>query len=95
MQKVELEMLNNVTNCAVVKLPDRRFPGIVIQGDTLWSIYSSVSLLKDLCKDGNLEEAIDESSDLIAQLSGYLQVYESALNAHGINKPYNGGIGAS
>lgn len=92
MQKVELEMFGNAINSTVIKLPHRQYPGVLIQGDTLWSIYSSVSSVKDLYEDGNLEDAKDEIDYLMNQLAGYLRVYESALAAHGIDRPYNGSI---
>jgi hypothetical protein len=39
----EPEVLSDVSNNAVVRMPGRRFPGLVIQGDSL-SIKTSVSL---------------------------------------------------
>jgi hypothetical protein len=95
MKKVEIEILDNAINCVVVKLPERKFPGVVIQGDSLWILYSSVRGLQRVCKGKISDEADDELSDLLDLLSMYVHHYESTLEAHGIDLPYYGEINES
>jgi len=39
MERMELDVFSTETNQAVVQTPGRRFPGLVIQGDTLWNLH--------------------------------------------------------
>jgi hypothetical protein len=76
-------LLTPATNYAVVQLPGRNFPGVVVQGDSLNNL---VSLL-----DGAL---LDESErmDLIAEaldiLKGARNRYEETCVNAGIPLPY-------
>jgi hypothetical protein len=38
MRKEEVEIYSDSTNCAVMRHPGRRFPGVLIQGDTLYAL---------------------------------------------------------
>jgi len=88
MAETGIEILDNAINAVVVKLPGRKFPGIVIQGDSLSILFSSARELKELCEKNGSEEALDLALDLFNQLSIYIGYYEAVLTAHGIEKPY-------
>lgn len=55
------EILAVSGNLAVVSLSERKFPGIMIQGDTFHSIIRRLYLISDMAKDSNpdLIEEID------------------------------------
>ncbi len=36
MRTIEVEIFSETTNSPVIKMPNRKFPGVVIQGDSLW-----------------------------------------------------------
>src|SRR5262245_58103104 len=46
---IELELLSDVTNCYVVQIPERKFPGIILQGDTLRTLLAGVDEIRELC----------------------------------------------
>lgn len=81
----EARLLTPPTNYAVVQLPDRAFPGIVFQGDSLASLI------------GELEEAIAEPdpdvqaiafAEIMNQLRTVRSRYEAVLKEAGIRLPY-------
>jgi hypothetical protein len=77
-------------NGAVVKLPDRKFPGMIIQGDSLSNLINELILIRDdiagnKCTDDTLI-GIDE---IVQQLKGRIQFYEETLKYLGIDLPYN------
>ena len=90
MSEDHAELLDTTTHCAVVKLPTRKYPGVVIQGDSLHAWYTSVRSAKTLCEAGEIAEAVDELTQVIDLLSSYLGNYERVLKQHGIDLPYTG-----
>ncbi|GAA3058479.1 hypothetical protein GCM10017562_24300 [Streptomyces roseofulvus] len=88
MERVEAELLTDAGNDAVVRLPGRAFPGILIQGDTLSVLRDDVAELVALCAAGDLEEATYVAGLLQSDLTAKLQRYTAALEAHGIRTPF-------
>jgi hypothetical protein len=72
-------------NVAVVKLPARRFPGTLIQGDTMKMLADIVP--EALCaEDWTVsQQVINEAYDIIRD---FLMVYETALQNAGERLPY-------
>jgi len=69
----------------IVHLPGRRFPGVVVQGDTL------NALISNLCEASNCDDAAERSyllAELIEQLKGVQVLYEAALAREGMALPY-------
>ncbi|MFG2501498.1 DUF6959 family protein [Streptomyces sp. NPDC048441] len=58
MERIEVELFTDGGNDAVVRLPGRRFPGVVIQGDSLHALQTDVAEVVELCAGGNLGEAV-------------------------------------
>lgn len=89
MERVEAELFTDGGNDAVVRLPGRNFPGVLIQGDdTLSTLQADVAELVELCAAGDLEEARQVASLLHADLGTMLVRYTEALEAHGISWPF-------
>ncbi|MEU5160155.1 hypothetical protein AB0G74_11170 [Streptomyces sp. NPDC020875] len=88
MERIEAELFTDGGNDAVVRLPGRRYPGVLIQGDTLSALQSDVAELVDLCAAGDLEEARYVASLLHADLGSKLQRYSDALEEHGVPRPF-------
>lgn len=84
------EILSHQTNAAVVQLPGRRFPGIVIQGDTLASLVRAAD---DICRlatnAGSSRDLRFEAASLRDRLRVFQAHYETVLASHGIELPYN------
>ncbi|WP_030547850.1 DUF6959 family protein [Streptomyces exfoliatus] len=88
MERVEAELFTDGGNDAVVRLPGRRFPGVLVQGDTLSTLSADVAELVELCAAGELEEARRVASLLRQDLGVKLQRYTDALDAHGERRPF-------
>jgi hypothetical protein len=88
------ELLSPPVNFAVVQLPERKFPGVVCQGDTLFYLVSELTEFVHLLETGRLE---DEQLEDIAiglksmrdQLGSVLTHYETVCNDRKITLPYS------
>ncbi|MDK1388631.1 hypothetical protein QN224_24790 [Sinorhizobium sp. 8-89] len=81
----DVKLLTEPTNYAIVQLPQRKFPGVVFQGDSLNNFI------------GDLEAAASETdplqksaalADVIERLHGIREHYEAVLDRAGIGRPY-------
>ncbi|MFC9589916.1 DUF6959 family protein [Streptomyces sp. NPDC056944] len=88
MERIEIELLAPGGNGAVVRMPGRRYPGVVIQGDSLSIMRRQVAELTAACAQGDVDGALDLSQFLLADLDENLGSYEDALARHGIPRPY-------
>jgi hypothetical protein len=59
-----------------------RFPGLLIQGDTLSTLYQSADLISQ--EIGRGSPAFEEANDWRNRLQEYLSHYKAVLTAHGI-----------
>lgn len=81
-------LLTPAVNYAVVQLPGRRFPGVVVQGDSLHSIVSMLRNIKSDLSNNDLDEA-NAGVEVISEiLSSALKHYESVCDEQGIELPY-------
>jgi hypothetical protein len=77
------------SNGAVVHLPGRQFPGIVIQGDTLATITRSLMDVREqVARIAGQDEAVGELDIVLEQLYARVALYETALEHHGFSLPY-------
>ncbi|MGI5516972.1 DUF6959 family protein [Streptomyces sp. CA-106131] len=88
MERVEAELFTDGCNDAVVRLPGRRFPGVLVQGDTLYVLRSDLAEVMEACERGDLAEAWDSAGLLLADLDALLARYAEALHKHEITRPY-------
>jgi len=73
-------------------MPGRRFPGVVIQGDSLFSIYGSMrGLLKHFRRIRD-EEHFYEALEVAEVIQAQLRHYEDALTSAGRDLPYPGSV---
>ncbi len=89
MKKEEVEIYSDTTNQSVMKHPGRNYPGVLIQGDTLYSYCQS---LDEACRDlksKNIEEAFDEINVIRNALWGKLNHYKAVLGEHNIELPFS------
>lgn len=88
MRKTELEIYCEDTNRGIVRMPNRKFPGCVIQGDNLSVLYL---LSKKICTHAAKSDDVElrtESKLLFETLDGIIRHYESVLDEHGMSVPY-------
>jgi hypothetical protein len=85
----QAEILSHIPNSGIVQLPGRRFPGVVIQGDTLSNLLDSARYLLAQFREMRDEERYYEVFMLVEQLQMQLQHYEQALAQRGSQLPYS------
>lgn len=88
MATIEVELLTNQGNNAVVRLPERKYPGVVIQGDTLNGLIATTSEAVEALDRGDRDEAREVLRELAMQLQEIQERYETAVRAHGLELPY-------
>lgn len=87
MREEKVEIYSDLTNAAVLRHPDRRFPGVLVQGDTLSSLCKDAD---ELCqKIGRGSELFEDANILRNQLQSFLAHYKSTLLEHDIPLPFN------
>lgn len=83
-----VELLSRPTNYAVVQLPERKFPGVVFQGDSLHNLFQSITALRQLTEKYSDEEVAALLAELTNSLSDVIQHYEKVCGDRGIPLPY-------
>ena len=86
--KIEVESFSAEPNAAVVRLPGRKFPGIVIQGDSLKILVDCVEDVSLLAERSDNPELQESATELQTLLKSYKKAYEEALRASGQSLPY-------
>ena len=80
----QVQLLSPAFNFAVVQLPQRKFPGVVIQGDTLHSFVKQFEEMARLLDAGDTEELRAGIDYLTEVLTGALRGYERICSERGI-----------
>jgi len=90
MELVELEVYSQDTNYAIIRPPRRRFPGAVVQGDSLYILCDEAQYISRRLKElaTTDKELLYAAQDHQEKLLGRLLHYQAVLAAHGINLPY-------
>ena len=81
-------ILSHVPNSGIVQMPGRRFPGIVMQGDTLSNVFDAVVFALEDAKVRRDEDTYYELLMFAETLQGQLQHYEQTLSGLGMPLPY-------
>lgn len=89
MERVEVELFTDGGNDAVVRMPGRKFPGVVVQGDSFSTIRDRVAEIRDACRAEGATEAMEEAEFLLADLEEVLLRYTDALDRHDIRWPFS------
>lgn len=87
MRQEVVEILSDQTNAAVMRHPDRRFPGVLVQGDTLHSLCQrSDSACRKLHRGA---PGYDEANEVRNALWGLLNHYKTVLGEHDLPLPFS------
>lgn len=62
MERVEAELFTDGGIDAVVRMPGRQFPGVVVQGDSLYILRGDVAEVAEACERGDLDEASESAA---------------------------------
>jgi len=89
MAELSAPILAEVPNSGIVQLPGRRFPGIVIQGDSLSSMFDQLASALSHAKHRRDQEAYYATFEVASRLQELLVAYENTLGAVGSSLPYS------
>jgi hypothetical protein len=84
-----VEIYSEASNAAVMRHPGRRFPGVLVQGDTLSALCSRADVI---CATGRQQLDADtyiELNDLRNHLWSFLLHYKTVLGEHDIPLPFS------
>lgn len=59
MERKVLEVYSELTNSSVIRMPGRRLPGVVVQGDSLSILFSGAMSLVEALADSDDEDLPD------------------------------------
>ncbi|MEU9945534.1 DUF6959 family protein [Streptomyces lavendulae] len=88
MERIEVELFTDPGNDAVVRLPPRNSPGVLIQGDSLSIIRADVAEIVEACDQGDVDQAREAAAILLSNLDELLARYTQALKAYDIPIPF-------
>ena len=90
MKRAELEVFSDASNYMVIRPSGRRFPGSVVQGDSLSILCSEAKEISERIRSLELkdEELLYLAQDHQEKLLGRLLYYQQVLAEHGIPLPY-------
>lgn len=88
MKKEAVEIYSDETNIAVLRHPDRNYPGSLMQGDTLNALISDISEAIAEIEAGNYQDASEALGFIVQELTERLDHYKRVLREHGIDLPF-------
>ena len=84
-----VEIYSDATNAAILRHPARRFPGLLVQGDTLHSMCVALDRACSKIQSQTDPDALEEFNNLRSSMWGYLSHYKSVLLEHGLPLPFS------
>lgn len=91
MERELLEVYSRDSGCAIVKPPGRKYPGCVIQGDSLAILCGLAKGIAESVQRGSTADG-DLRSDIQALANSLIDLllhYQQVLGSHGIDLPYS------
>jgi hypothetical protein len=89
MHTESVEIYSDASNAAVMRHPGRRFPGVLIQGDTLHSLCVSADSACAAARGVMSDDDFQSLNELRNQLWALLTHYKSVLDEHKIRLPFS------
>ena len=91
-QLLEMEVYSEASNMPVLRFPGRRFPGVLIQGDSLAGLLANVASISQLIERNEAFSAQNEVVELVSELQSTLGAlvdhYATTLSNAGIPLPF-------
>jgi hypothetical protein len=82
------EILSHIPNSGIVQMPGRRFPGLVLQGDSVNNLYRCLLMVLEDAKSRRDEDLYYEVLTHAQVMEGHLLHYEQTLTCAGIQLPW-------
>lgn len=91
MRLEQVEVYSDAPNSPVMRHPGRRYPGVLVQGDTISNLASWLSRAVAEIESSNLSDEAQEGLLYVHQsLSDMADYYASVVSQHGIRPPRRG-----
>ena len=87
MRQETVEIFSDQTNAAIIRHPGRRFPGVLVQGDTLYGLCQRADVVCEEVRRGT--PGYDEANEMRNALWGLLNHYKVVLGEHDIALPFS------
>ncbi|WP_280219543.1 DUF6959 family protein [Nocardia neocaledoniensis] len=82
------ELLGTQGDYSLIKWEGRRFPGLLIRGDTLSILVSDLREVRDLLNARDVDEALLATDDLLNRMTIIQKAYEVMMSSAGVKLPY-------
>jgi len=82
MKKEKVEIYSDTSNYAVMRHPNRRYPGSLIQGDSLKILIDEIQEAKEELESGNIEDTMGILGVLEERLQERMDVYKKATKGY-------------
>jgi hypothetical protein len=81
-----VEIYSDASNAAVMRHPGRRFPGVLVQGDTLIILLEQATCVSESARiEEDARAALDSLLERLRDLLGH---YNETLLEHGLELPF-------
>lgn len=85
---IEIELLGESGNCALAARASRKFPGLLIQGDTLKSLKEAADGLLGELESGDIEGGRYSAMEIKEALEEFVATYERLMGEARRPLPY-------
>ncbi len=89
MEPERIDVYSHAMNSCVVRMPERKSPGIVIQGDSLAILFDTTLEIVEKLAGTADEDTFLNALEMAQALETYLLNFEATLKQHGIELPYS------
>ncbi len=89
MRVEQVKIYSDATNQAILRHPGRKFPGVLIQGDTLHNLYLEVDSILSKHGKGLSQDGREELKDVRKHLKDLIEHYKAVLREHGMELPFS------
>lgn len=85
MRTENVEIYTDQSNAVVLRHPGRKFPGVLVQGDTLYALWQQAD---EACAEVGGEQLPEGLDELRSKLRALVDHYKVVLGAHGVPLPF-------
>ncbi|MEL7345296.1 MAG: hypothetical protein AAFN59_10625 [Pseudomonadota bacterium] len=87
MREETVQIFSDETNCAIMRHPDRRFPGVLVQGDTLHGLCTRMDkALEDVGRESQGYDDLNIVRNVLWSLKTH---YKETLIEHNLPMPFS------
>lgn len=81
-KEICVDVFGSENDSDIIRLPNRKFPGVLIQGDSLAALFGAISDAIN-CLDTDQDESLEAMNFVREELKWRIETYQRVLNEHG------------